>query len=131
MGQLSKIEDQLIELGFRLVALSPDRPEELAGTLDKNEIAYDLLSDAKMEAAKGFGIAFKLDAETTEVYRKYGIDLAKASGQDHGLLPVPAVFLVTDGKIRFSYVNPDYRVRLDGNALLEAARTEAGKRSKS
>ncbi len=125
MGQLSKIEDQLVELGFRLVALSPDRPEELKKTLGKTEIAFDLLSDAKMDAAQGFGIAFKLDDKTKEVYRGYGIDLAKSSGEEHGLLPVPAVFLVAGGKIRFSYVNPDYRVRLDADALLAAAKAEA------
>jgi hypothetical protein len=33
------------------------------------------------------------------------------------------VFIVgTDGKIRFAYVNPDFKVRLDGEVLLAAAK---------
>ena len=53
----------------------------------------------------------------------YGIDLEEASGYDHHLLPVPAVFVIDpEGVIDFQYVNPDYRARLDPNVLLAAAR---------
>ncbi len=46
-----------------------------------------------------------------------------ASGQTHHQLPVPSVFIVgKDGKIGFSYVNPDYRVRLEGDVMLAAAK---------
>ena len=37
-------------------------------------------------------------------------------------LPVPAVFLVTEGRVRFQYVNPTYQVRLAREVLLAAAR---------
>ena len=53
-----------------------------------------------------------------------GIDLEKASGQDHLQLPVPSVFLVEPGGlIRWVYSNPDYEVRPENAALLEAARS--------
>ena len=40
------------------------------------------------------------------------------------MLPVPAVFLVgTDQIVRFQYANPDHKVRLQADALLEAARS--------
>jgi hypothetical protein len=48
----------------------------------------------------------------------------EASGQKHHMLPVPAVFLVaTNGLIQFEYVNPDYKVRLEPELLLAAAKT--------
>ncbi|MGH2569205.1 MAG: hypothetical protein ACRDGA_12785, partial [Bacteroidota bacterium] len=56
-------------------------------------------------------------------YKTINIDLEDASGESHHLLPVPAVFIVgTDGVIRFSYVNPNYRVRIDPDVLLAAAK---------
>lgn len=91
------------KLGFQILAISPDPPEKLKETAGKNELEYELLSDAKFAAAKGFGIAFQQEGRRP--------------------LPVPAVFIVgTDGRIRFQYVNPNYSVRLDGSVLLAAAK---------
>jgi peroxiredoxin len=43
---------------------------------------------------------------------------------------VPSVFLVdAGGKIRWVYSNPDYQVRPDNAALLEAARRAAAARA--
>ena len=40
------------------------------------------------------------------------------------MLPVPAVFVVdAKGIIQFHYVNPDYRIRVPGSLILEAARS--------
>ena len=44
----------------------------------------------------------------------------------HGVLPVPAVFAIgRDGVIAYSYVNPDYKVRLVAADLLAVARSIA------
>lgn len=62
--------------------------------------------------------------EQVAQYQEYGIDLEEASGQTHHVLPVPAVYFVSaEGKVLFQYVNPDYRVRLEPEILLAAART--------
>jgi peroxiredoxin len=38
------------------------------------------------------------------------------------LLPHPGVFVIgKDGVIRFAHVNPDYKTRLDPEAILKAA----------
>ena len=62
-----------------------------------------------------------------EQYEGFGIDLEKASGENHGQLPVPSVFVLDqDGVIQFHYVNPDYRVRIDPDVILAAAKAAAG-----
>ncbi len=39
------------------------------------------------------------------------------------MLPVPSIFITsTDGTIKFEYVNPDYKVRIDSGLLLAAAK---------
>ncbi len=122
-SELQEIESELVEIGYQIIAVSPDKPENLNQSLEKHEMKYQLLSDSKMEAAKAFGIAFKVDSPTLKKYEKYGIDLEVASGEEHNLLPVPAVFLInTDGIIQFHYVNPNYSVRLKKEVILAAAK---------
>ncbi len=123
LSDLGQIEGELKALGYRIHAVSPDKPEKVAETVADGEVDYSLYSDASAEAAQAFGLAFRVDAETYENLLGYGIDLEAASGEDHHLLPVPAVFLIgRDGTVDFRYYNPDYKERLSGEALLKAAR---------
>ena len=116
----------MVGLGFQILGICPDRPENLKLTIDKGKLKYRLLSDASMAGARGLGIAFTVDDGTYAKLGKYGIDLEKTSGYKHRQLPVPSVFIIdSGGVIRFSHVNPDYRVRLAPEALLAAAKSVA------
>lgn len=130
LGEMRSMEKKLIEMGFDVFFISPDQPSFLLESLKdqdlkaelKSEQGHQLLSDASMEISKAFRIAFKVDDETVEKYKQWGIDLAKASGHDHHLLPAPAVFVVgQDGVIQFQYVNPDYKIRLAPSILHSVA----------
>lgn len=125
---MRRIEAELLEKGYQLVFASADSVATLrAGTADMTQDGedapgYTLASDASMAVAEAFGVAFRVDDATVARYREHGIDLEAASGYDHHVLPAPAVFLIdTDGVVRFSYVNPDYRWRVDPRLLLTAA----------
>ncbi len=123
LAGLREIETQVVQLGYQIIAVSPDRPEKLRESLQKHNMNYLLLSDSKMDAATAFGIAYEVDDETSQKYSQYGIDLENVSGEKHHLLPVPSVFIISkDGKIKFHYVNPDYKIRIDPELLLTAAR---------
>lgn len=123
MGQLQKIESELLGLGFQIIAISPDRPEKLSASVEKQQVTYELVSDDRMEAAKAFGIVFRVGDDMLEKNAKFKDLLEESSGEAHHLLPVPAVYLVdTSGTILFEYINPDYRVRLDPDVLLAAAK---------
>jgi peroxiredoxin len=130
LAELGRVEEQLRDLGFQILAVSPDRPEKLRESIDQvaalapdRETTYTLLSDSKMTAAKAFGIAFQVDAGLVKTYRdSHGIDLEDASGGTHHLLPHPAVFIVTSDKIiRFVHVDTDYKKRLSGAEIMAAA----------
>ena len=127
LQKLREIEERLIDLGYELIGVSPDKPEKLRESIEKKKVNYRLLSDSKMDAARSLGIAFKLDDDTLKKYRGYGINLDEASGESHHWLPVPSVFITNaKGRITFSYVNPDYKVRLDPSVLLAAAKSTKG-----
>ncbi len=127
LGELKTAEPTLLELGYDLVFMSADQPDLLYSSLKEPDIHYTLLSDARMSAARAYGVAFRVDDATVAKYKGYGIDLEAASGETHHELPVPAVFIIDrKGVIRFVYANPDYKVRLSSNALLAEARRLAG-----
>ena len=132
LGQLKQIETPLQKLGYQIVAVSPDSVEKIRESLKKYDLSYLLVSDSDAAAAKAFGLAFKVDDATFAKMKKdYGIDLEAHSGKDHHILPVPAAFVLDKkGRIHFSYVNPDYKVRVDPQALLKAAEEAVGTRAK-
>ena len=124
LAQLQGLQPQLKALGYQILAISPDRPAKLQEASQAKGLHYQLLSDSDMGAAKSLGIAFKVEEATVDLYKnQYNIDLEGDSGQTHHMLPVPSVFVAgTDGVIAFSYVNPNYKVRLSADVLMAAAK---------
>ena len=123
MVQLRDLNEAINDLGFQILAISPDRLSKVGETIGEHKISFTLLSDSQMIAARAFGIAYTVDDATLKALAQHGVDLEAASGEMHHELPVPAVFLVgTNLVIQFEYVNPDYSVRVHPELLLAAAR---------
>jgi peroxiredoxin len=117
LSGLQEIEKELRDLGYQLIAISTDSPENLSKTIDKEKLGYTLLSDADLKAAKDFGIAFK----SPKSYDKF---LPETSGKKNvnKLLPVPSVFILNrKGRILFEYINPDITQRLSARLMKAAA----------
>lgn len=120
LGALSEIEEQLTAAGVQLLAIGADRPSKLYDAPKRKEQPkYQLLSDHSMAAAEAFGIAYTVDEKTYNRLLGHHINLEEASGETHHKLPHPAVFVASpDGTIQFSYVNTDYKVRLEPAKIL-------------
>ncbi|OIQ21837.1 MAG: hypothetical protein BM557_02700 [Flavobacterium sp. MedPE-SWcel] len=117
LSGLQDIEEELTKMGYQLLAISTDSPENLKNTETKEKLNYTLLSDADLNAAKKFGIAFRAP-------KNYDSFLGDASGGKniHNLLPVPAVYILNKkGNIRFEYINPNISQRLNEGLLKAAA----------
>ena len=123
LSEMRLVEQQLEEMGFNIWFISIDKPDMLLASLDDPEIGYTVYSDSSLDATRAFGIAFRVDDELNQRYLGYGIDLEKASGENHHVLPAPATYIIGgDGIINFAYVNPNYKVRLHPDVLLAAAK---------
>lgn len=124
LQQLKDIEPQLQALGYQLIAVSPELPDTLRTMEQERKLSYQLISDYRLEAAKAFGIAFRVDPAYAKLAEeKVNAKLQKYAGETLYTLPVPAVFVLdTEGVVQFQYVNPNYRVRLHSELLLTAAR---------
>jgi len=122
LQQLRTVEPQIVAMGYRVLFLSTDRPEILYSSL-KEKVDYHILSDASMEAARAFGVAYRLDDASFARMKSFGVDLEATQGATHHELPVPSVFIIDRaGFVRFRHFNPNYRVRLDAASVLAAAR---------
>lgn len=127
LWELREAEQALLDMGYELIFISADRPQKLAPYLDEKGLRYTLLSDNDLVAARAFGIAFQVGDDYLSKLEKHDIDIEEASGRTHHWLPVPATFIIgADGVIDFQYVNPDYKVRVNPDVLVTAARTSLG-----
>ncbi|MGA9408060.1 MAG: peroxiredoxin-like family protein [Bacteroidota bacterium] len=125
MEQLHTIESDVLKEGYQIVAVSADRPENIETSIEKHDLHYTLLSDSTMNAAKAFGLAFRVDKEALQRSKKYAATLEAGSGLSHHILPVPAVFIIQkNGSIIFEYVNPNFKVRLNAQVLLAIVKAE-------
>jgi len=122
LSSLAETEKEIIDLGFQIVAISPDHYESLKPTVDKGEFNYNIYSDSSSRLIQAIGIGF----ETPEKAKDY--IFKKTNKETTDVLPVPAVFILdTKGKILFEYINPDYSTRLSSELLLanlKALKTE-------
>jgi peroxiredoxin len=127
LSDLVIVEQDLRALGYQIVAISPDRPDELDKMTKADRLNYRLLSDSQAEAMKKFGVAYQVDDITVSNYKqKFNVDLERSSGRTHHILPVPAVFILDrEGKVVFVHDDPDYKVRMKGFEVLSAAKSAA------
>jgi len=124
MEQLMKLEPRLLTLGYQILAISPDKPENLRLSLEKHRLNYTLLSDSSYHVIRAFGLAYQVDPATVEKMKAFHVDLQAASGEPHDWLPVPSAYVLdTKGTIRFSYHNTDIKVRVDPDKLYAAAQS--------
>jgi len=122
LSEMRLVEKQLKEMGFNIWFISIDKPELLLESLDDPGIGYTIYSDSSLDATRAFGLAFHVDDKMNQRLLSFDIDLEKASGEDHHVLPAPATYIIgMDGIINFAYINPNYKVRLHPDVLLTAA----------
>ena len=118
--------NRIKELGASLVAVSPETPDNALSTKEKNELTFEVLSDVGNGVARQFGIVFQLPVELRPIYAGFGIDLAKANGDETFELPIPATYIIgTDRKIKTAFVEADYTQRLDSEEVIAVPRDMA------
>ena len=128
LSELRTVIPELKQNGIDILFLSNDRPELLYSSLkmetqdDIDGLDYVILSDANISAAMALGTAFRTDKGLTDYLDEKGRDYEGSSIGVHNALAVPAVYVVDQsGEIVFDFVNPNYKVRLPADELLETA----------
>ncbi len=125
-GQLELLQDHLSEFevrGGRLVAISPQTPDNSLSTRETLGLGYEVLSDLGNEAARRYGIAFRVPEVFRTAYARLDVDLPNFNGDDSFELPVPATYVIgRDGTIAFAHIDADYTRRAEVPSILGALR---------
>jgi peroxiredoxin len=115
---------QTAALGARLVAISPQLPEQSLSTAQADELTFHVLSDVGNKAARRFGLVYALPEELRAALRSNNKALPGINGDESWELPVPATYVIArDGGIALAYIEVDYRKRLEPEAILAALRS--------
>ena len=119
LSGLVEIEEDILELGYQILAISPDDYKNLQSTIENNSTKYKLLSDPNGEFIQEIGIAFK----TSSSLKEYIIGKGQ-KGETSSVMPAPTVMIVDKkGVIKFEYINPNNKERISGDMLLSVLKT--------
>lgn len=113
----------LAELGAALVAVSPQVPDRLAGIKNRFGFGFPVASDHGNGLARRFGIAFTASPASQAHSRARGGDLGETLGTGAWELPMPTIVVIgQDRVVRFADVHPDWLIRTEAHAVIEAVR---------
>jgi peroxiredoxin len=116
LSALGEVEEKLIEMGYQIIAISPDSPESLRETITKDKLKYTLLSDNKGDFIKALGIGYGIPNGLKKNVKTI------LHGVKNDFLPVPSLFIINEkSEIEFGYISPDYKTRISNELLLAVA----------
>jgi peroxiredoxin len=112
---------ELAAFHARLVAISPQSPDQSLSTAEKAGLGFTVLSDPASRLARQVGISFQQADDVLAAQRKLGLDLAQVNAEGSTELPRPTVLVVDENRtVRFVDVQPDYTARTEVADILAA-----------
>jgi peroxiredoxin len=107
--------------GAELVAISPQTPDNSLSTIEKKQLAFPVVSDVGNRVARQYGLVYKLSDALQRLQTGFGNPIPKFNGDDSWELPMPGTFVIDrHGKVVLAHVDPNYLVRLEPAAILDA-----------
>lgn len=107
MSELRGLQSRIDEFdaaGVRIVAVSPDSPEENEKVVSRFDLGFPILSDENLEVTRALGLVHE------------------GGGMDGSNIPRPAIFVVEQGQITYRDLTDNWRVRVKADELLEVLR---------
>ncbi len=110
--------------GATVIAITPEKNEFIDETIQKTGASFSIIWDKDHRIMDDYKVSFRLSGSKNAIYKVGGINVSKASGTDHRILPVPATYIVgTDGLIKGGYFNTDYTLRMPVKDILDVLDT--------
>ena len=119
-----EILPQIQSYGAKLIAISPELPDQSLTTAERNALAFDVLSDLGNRVARSFGIVFALPGELRAAMIANGKALPGINGDESWELPVPATFVIdTNATAVLAHIDVDYRNRLEPDEIIATVKS--------
>lgn len=118
---LSRVHGRVQGLGAELVVITPEIERFNAELRSTVGARYPILSDMDNGYALMLNLAFYVGDEKKQLMKYAGWNIPPYNANDNWTLPIPATFVVgPDGRVKARHIDPDYRKRMDVEAILEA-----------
>lgn len=113
--EVQKHMAQLESLGARVLAISPQKPDDALTMKQKNDLDFEILSDVKQEVI----LLYNLQFDPGDDYHQRR-DLSVLNGDGSKLIPVPATFVIKDDfTIVAAHVEANYTQRMYSEEIVK------------
>jgi peroxiredoxin len=124
--ELNELQENLPEiegLGASIVAISPEIRPYADKLRERCGLTFPVLCDVDNSYALTLGLAIWLGDEVKRMYAVSGANLPMFQGNSGWMVPIPATYVVgQDGRIVESFVDPDFRKRMEPEVIIAALR---------
>lgn len=124
--QLSELQDSLkfiTDESAVVIAITPEKPDQIDETIKKTGATFDIIYDKNHRIMDLYQVTFNLPKTKNTLYKSWGIDINKASGNDDLALPVPATYIINNkGIITGSFFDEDYKNRITVKEIVATLR---------
>jgi peroxiredoxin len=118
--------DEFAAVNAQVVAITPTLPEYTSKTVADWALRFPVLTDMGNEVAREYGTLNQLNEDMRNISLKLGTDFKTLYGDKDSNLPHPGIFVVeaNTGKLLFSRVQMDYRVRVEPDELIQLLKSK-------
>ncbi|MCG8582651.1 MAG: AhpC/TSA family protein [Bacteroidales bacterium] len=121
---MSALQDSLQMIndkGAKVIAITPEKNEEIAKTLEKSNASFSVIYDEEHKIMDAYDVTFTMSKTKFAAYKTYGIDINKASGNKDRALPVPATYIIDqNGKVTNRHFDKNYKTRMSVKEILQS-----------
>jgi peroxiredoxin len=129
---MAEVRDEIAAVGGQVVAIVPERRKFAASLRAEAGAPFPVLTDMDNGYAMSLNLAIWVGTEMAAMIGGAGWNLPAYQGNGAWMLPIPATFVVRpDGIIAARYIEPDYRQRMDIDALISALRRAAAPQTRT
>jgi peroxiredoxin len=121
LESMRRIDEEVRRRGGAMLAITPDRQRYMRKLKEELDLPFQLLSDMDNAYAMSLGLVVWCGDEVRTLYRRIDWHLDAFQGNEGWMVPIPATYVVApDGRIKASFVEPDFRQRIEPAAILDA-----------
>jgi peroxiredoxin len=126
VSALADVAADIKDAGAQVVVIVPDRQQYAAKLKADAHAPFPILTDLDNGYAMSLGLVFWVGEELQRLMQSRGISPQDSQGNESCFVPVPATFIVgRDGRIAARHVDPDYRKRMEMDAVVTALKAAA------
>ena len=114
---------RLRKAGGNLLAIFPQQAEACGRTVERDLLAYPVLSDPGGKVADSYGVTVDLPEIVRPLFLRLGHDLPRINGSGNWRLPLSTTFVIApDGIIAMAHIDLTLPSRLEPEAAIQAVR---------